>query len=166
MPAPHARTLGRVRQAHCVVKDRLHLRGPDTLSDVQLDHRLQIAHLMRQVQLKGIGGRMQLSRPTIAHPDFGALGIHHRLRDVFAATGADLMQHGISSHKHPMPGLAARDPATGFIAMDHGRACHLGANGATARNRRLAHAVQTIIEGSLTDGETKDIAEQLLQAVI
>jgi hypothetical protein len=114
---------------------------------------------MRQAQLEAIGGCLQLPRPTIAHPNFGTLGIHDRLRDISTATGADLMQHGISAHKHPMPGLAARDPAAGFIAMDYRRACHLGANGGTARNRRLAHAVQAIVEGSRADREAKNIAE-------
>ena len=65
-----------------------------------------------------------------------------------------------------MPGFAARDPAAGFIAMDHRRGRHLFADGVGTGDGRVTHAVQTIIQRPRTDREAKDIVQQVLQPVI
>src|SRR5450759_623084 len=85
---------------------------------IEVDHRLQIAHLMRQAQLAFARRSFNLSRVAVADPDFGG-GIGHDILDhIHAAVGANDMQNCCCRAKHPLPPVLSVHPAAGFVAMN------------------------------------------------
>ena len=93
-----------------------------------IDQPLQVTNLVRQTQLAGLGGGLQLGFPTITAPHLGPSLLHEGLNHLEAATGDDQMILARVALKHPFPPVAAIHAGAGFIAADDGAMPDLRAN--------------------------------------
>jgi len=130
-----------------------------------VDQPLQIAHLMRQTQLKVLRRGMQLWLPTITHPDLDLRVTHHALNHAGRTATDDAMVNRIAAHKDPLPPDSPVQPRAGLITADHRTLLNLNTDRLSHGVSRCARAFQDARLAAFTQVQPKQVTECLAGAL-